>query len=629
MCGICGYITNKKLHDIEVIEKMLKALKHRGPDGAGTFKRDINQQSVLFGHTRLSIIDLDERANQPITFEHLTIVYNGEVYNFRDIKSELKTKGYTFFTSSDTEVVLKALHCWGLDACAKFNGMFALAIFDEIMKTVTLIRDRLGVKPLFYSINSDNLIFASEIKAIKAAQIKPLSINHHSMIEYFQYGFSRGTSTIYEGVFQLEPGTALVYNVEEKSTWHEKLWELEKVFKTPKITIPEPTMLEELNALLIDACRLRMISDVPVGVFLSGGYDSSLVAGILQQHTNTTINTFSIGFADKTFDEAVYAREISAYLGTNHSELYCSDEDAIRIVEGLADIWDEPFADTSAIPSALLSEFASSSVKVSLSADGGDEIFAGYKKYNQLLKKDRVYQKIQGIPSLVSLMQFASGLVTNVAGIDVHPTIKKFTRTIDEIGIEFPSIFEKNQHVFELKDLTHYFNFLNPGNEAIRPLETEGLSKLDQMLMWDLGGYLPDNVLRKVDRSTMAYSLEGREPLLDFRLIEFMSKIKTDAKFPNGELKYLLKKVCHNYIPKHLLDRPKKGFNAPILGWMRGCLKNMVVDILSEERIKASHIYNTEAVLSLRDDLLAGSNHEYRKLWSLFVFENWLQSNER
>lgn len=627
MCGICGIISHKGFAKEQPnIDLMLSLLQHRGPDGSGSFYQETANFKVGLGHTRLSIIDLDPIANQPMTYANLTIVYNGEVYNFAEIREILINHGYNFNTSSDSEVILKAIHLWGLEAYTRFNGMFAIAIFDRQAKTMTLVRDRLGVKPLFYSLDQNGLTFASELRAIRADKQYNLKVSQDGLLQYYRYGYTKGETTIYDGILQLKPGTALILDLETNSFEHKKLWSLISVFDQEKRALPIDQILNELEPILVDACKLRMVSDVPVGMFLSGGYDSSLVAAIIQKHTNENLRTFSIGFTDNKFNEANYAKDIADFLGTNHSELYCSDSDALRMVERFTDIWDEPFADSSAIPTALLSEFTSNSVKVALSADGGDEIFGGYKKYHSLTKKINVFQKLQQIPGLEIILEKLVKQTSNF-NLNGYPKANKIRRISNECGMAVNELFDRNQHIFEAHDIANYFHVDDVSLGLQTPVRAEKMELLDRMLFWDLEGYLPDNILRKVDRSTMAFSLEGREPLLDYRIIEYMGSIRPEVKIVGNELKYLLKRVSHNYIPKRLLDRPKKGFNAPVLRWMRGCLKDMIIEILSEERILASPILKTDAVLGMRDKVISGAYDDYRKLWTIFIYENWLQNN--
>ena len=627
MCGICGIIAkDSSTKALQSIDVMLSSLAHRGPDGLGKLHEKNANFLIDLGHTRLSILDLGASANQPMTYENLSIVYNGEVYNFTEIKEDLRNSGYSFTTSSDTEVILKAIHKWGIEACLRFNGMFAIAIFDRRASTVTLIRDRLGVKPLFYCLDQTGLVFASELKAIRAIKKNDLMISQAGLMQYFRYGYSRGINSIYEDILQLRPGTALEFNLETSTVTYKELWSLISAFEKQKSEIPVDKTLEDLEQILVDACKLRMVSDVPVGVFLSGGYDSSLVAAIIQKHTDRNLATFTIGFGDSKFNEANYAKDIADFLGTNHSELYCSETDALRIVENFANIWDEPFADSSAIPTALLSEFTSKSVKVALSADGGDEIFGGYKKYHRLMQKIEIFKKLRSIPGLEAISQQIARYSSNL-NLDGCTQAKKFRRAINEFGLPFQEVFDRNQHIFEMHDMANYFHIYDNSLGLEIPTSNAQMQVLDHMLYWDLMGYLPDNILRKVDRSTMAFSLEGREPLLDYRIVEYMGAVKPEAKIVGSELKYLLKCLSYKYLPKKLLDRPKKGFNAPLLYWMRGAFKDMITDVLSEERVSASSTLKTAAVLDMRDKVLSGELDDYRKLWTIFIYENWLQNN--
>jgi len=372
MCGIVGF--NNK--DTKKLDLMLKSIHHRGPDDSGRFE----DNHFSLGHVRLSILDLSAHGHQPMVFEDLVMVYNGEVYNFKDIKRELEKNGYRFQSSSDSEVVLKAYHCWGIKAVDKFIGMFAIAIFDGKKQRVTLIRDRVGVKPLYYFFDGKEFIFASELKPIMEYQ-KDLKINKDALYEFFQFGYISSSLSIFENCYKLPAGHYIVFDMQNLTLDIQQYWSILPYFQKQKFTKSEDELVDELEALLIDSFKLRMVADVPIGVFLSGGIDSSVVAAILQKH-HGNIHTFTIGFKEAKYNEATYAKEVAKHIGSNHTERFLDTKEAKKILAHFVDIYDEPFGDSSGIPTTLVSQVAQDAgIKVVLSADGGDEIFCGYERY--------------------------------------------------------------------------------------------------------------------------------------------------------------------------------------------------------------------------------------------------------
>ena len=378
MCGLLGVVDYKKNLNTSLFREMLNSLKHRGPDDEGLEVFSLDSCSILLGHRRLSIIDISSNGHQPMFYEHLALVYNGEVYNFKDIRQDLISEGYSFDSNSDTEVILKSYHFWGIDCVERFRGMFAFAIYDSKQQEIIIFRDRAGVKPLYYSQTDNALIFSSELRPLLNYPYFNKEIDFEAVSSYLQFGYIHAPKTIFKSVQKLLPGHYLKYDIRSKILVKECYWNINDFYENQ---VAREDITAKLEATIIEAFNLRMIADVPVGVFLSGGIDSSLVAAIVQKYSKMPINTFTIGFEDKKYDESNYAKEIAKYLGTNHTELICNKEDALAIITKLPKIFDEPFADSSAIPTVLVSELAKKQVSVVLSGDGGDELFCGYPSY--------------------------------------------------------------------------------------------------------------------------------------------------------------------------------------------------------------------------------------------------------
>jgi asparagine synthase (glutamine-hydrolysing) len=626
MCGIAGLVDIQRQSRKENLQKMTDVLFHRGPDDGGYFFEGFEQSQVGLGHRRLSILDLSHHGHQPMAFDHLTMVYNGEVYNFKEIRDELEKQGYSFESHSDTEVILKAYHKWGVGAVHRFNGMFAIAIFDSQKQTLTLIRDRAGVKPLYWYQKDGLFMFASELKSFHENPGFKKQLNHDGLALFLQYGYIPQPYTIFENTHKLQAGHSLELNINNSELNITKYWDAIDCYNQPKLDIGEQEAMYETERLLKSACEYRMVSDVPVGMFLSGGYDSSAVTALLQSERTEKLKTFSIGFHEEKFNEAHHAKKVAEYLGTDHTEYYCTQKDALEILPKLPEIWDEPFGDASAIPTTLVSQLARKDVTVSLSADGGDEVFGGYDKYAHVLKMHKTFSNLP----LTNFMGSTMGLI-NPESLPLLNKVPKFDRRYKKIQqalsaqnpLDILSITSSAFTPIELKRIlkkdvakpsTHFDDYV---------CLQDNLPMLDKLLAIDYKTYQLDDILTKVDRATMSVSLEGREPLLDYRIVDFVSRLDTRLKINNGNKKYLLKNIIHKYLPKEIMDRPKMGFGVPIFDWFKEELKDYLMNYLSKERLDDAGIFNTFEVIRLRDRYLAGLDVNINQIWFLLMFEMW------
>jgi len=616
MCGITGFCDFTKRSTKSELIKMTERLHHRGPDDTGYSLYEENDYNLGLGHTRLSILDLSRHGHQPMKYKELEVVYNGEVYNFEEIRTELKKYGYTFDSDSDTEVLIKAYYEWGIKAVDKFNGMFSITIYDKRVNKLVLIRDRAGVKP-FYYYNQENLfMFSSELKSFHENQFFQKNISLDSVALFLQMGYILEPHTIFESTYKLKAGHYLELDLATKEVKEIKYWDVIDFYNMPKFDISEREAVTETEKLLKSAFNYRMVSDVPVGVFLSGGYDSSVVTSLIQSEQTEKLKTFTIGFNEESYNEAPHAKNVANHLGTDHTEYYCTEKEALEIVPTIADIYDEPFGDSSAIPTILVSQMAKRDVSVSLSADGGDEIFAGYSKY--VTDVDDTAKKINFIKRFIG-----------------KSTLNKFAKILQETGIKKDAFFENKVAKFayenspELQRLTSYYTtpysierLLGKHKKIITNFDcmkymNENTESLDKMLAIDYKTYMVDDILHKVDRATMSVSLEGREPLLDYRIIEFISRLPIELKIKNGNKKWLLKEITHKYLPKGIMDRPKMGFGIPVDEWLKNELKDYV-----EEYFSMASILDKDELQRIKHLFFQGKVN-FRMVWNLLMFQMW------
>lgn len=612
MCGIIGAVGQ---FGKEAIEQVAKTIKHRGPDDFGIYQ----DGNVVFAQHRLAIIDLSIKGKQPYHFEHLTLIYNGEVYNYKAIRKELEAVGYSFNSTSDTEVIIKSFHYWGVAGVQRFRGMFAFAIYDKNEDSLYLFRDRIGVKPLYYTINDKGIVFGSEMRTVMPF-VDGKEFDTASLYEYFRLGYVSGDKTIYSQIKKLSPAQYLYFK-QGKATIH-TYWSLDTASETQQKS--EEEWKAQLHQTMIEAFRLRMESDVPVGVFLSGGIDSSLVTAVLQKNYGN-INTFTIGFNDERFNEAPYAKSVAQHLGTNHTELTMTVKDAAEMFDKFYDIYDEPFADSSGIPTAVVAHLAAQhGVKVVLSANGGDELFAGYKHYTTAIN---LFEKFNNASSFskkilrnVSGSLFKSGLLKGIFYNNVEHKIAVLNEltSITNLGTFYRG-FLANQSHLELDNL-----LLTDRNENAINLKRAGIEGL---LLHDLTTYLPDDLLLKSDRATMFNSIEGREPFLDHKLVELAFQMPTYLKCQNGDAKIILKDILAEYVPRHLFERPKKGFSIPIFKWFSQHMDQLFEHYLNPNMVRKVGVFNVEEVEREYKKYLyfkkRGQESNIEKMWRLLSFMMW------
>jgi asparagine synthase (glutamine-hydrolysing) len=624
MCGITGFITHENIEANIILDRMITSLKHRGPDGNGIKSFLINNTLIGLAHSRLSIIDLNIAASQPMTFKNYSIVFNGEIYNFAVLKQRLIKLGRNFKTYSDTEVILQSIDEWGLEAVNEFVGMFAFVLFDESKNKLYLFRDRVGVKPLYYYIKNNTFLFASEIKAFFHFPSFIKKINFDALAIFLQKGYISGNISIYENIKKVNPGSYIEINVSNLEFKEIKYWNIKSFFTAKKNKINIIEAQNEVEKILLDSCKFRMVSDVPVGVFLSGGYDSTTVTALLQKSTNQQIKTFTIGFEEKKYDESFYAKKVANYLGTDHNEYIFTKKELLDNLFNLYNFFDEPFADISALPTLILSKIAKEKVTVALSSDGGDEAFGGYTKYSHLLNftnyfkintKSRAFfsHLLLGLnPKKIPFLNKSYNFETRyVKGLN----LLKSTNLIDA--------YDSIGNVFTINEVQNLVNHKFPLIEDLQLNQI--IEDLDKLLYSDYNSYLVDDVLVKVDRTSMSMGLEGREPLLDHRLIEFVASLPANYKIHNGNKKYLLKNICHKYLPKELMDRNKMGFGIPIVEWFEHEIFDMISCYLSEDYIKNQKIFNFVAIENLIKNYQINKSNNIFKIWNLLSFQFWYE----
>ena len=636
MCGIAGFIDFKKKTSCENLEKMTHALTHRGPDAFGVNDFDFDQFQLGLGHRRLSIIDLSEGGKQPMHFNNYWICFNGEIYNYNEIKKELIHLGHTFESTSDTEVVIHAYEEWGNSCLDKFIGMFAFTVVNTVDNKIFCARDRAGVKPFFYYFKDGLFLFSSELKAFHEHPRFQKKLDKNAIAVFMQYGNVPTPHCIFENCFKIRPGHYMELNIDETSfqkmslNQQKEYWNVYDGYNQPKLDLSFDEAKKKTEDVLSDACNYRMVSDVPVGVFLSGGYDSASVTALLQKERTDKLKTFTISVPDIGLDEAPFAKEIATYLGTNHTEIECTHKEAIELIGDLPYYYDEPFADSSAIPTTLVSLAARKHVTVALSADAGDEVFAGYNRYDYI---QRYGQKINKIPSFLrNAMAYGMDVIPSnyipvlrnrynfhnryekVKGVLKNPSEEQIMLSLSQqfTDLQINELFKSKITSLD----TAYFS---------EELEEKYFSSLSYMMAIDYQTYLVDDILQKVDRATMTASLEGREPYLDHRLIEWAARLPDHYKYHKGEKKYILKEILHQYIPKDMMDRPKMGFAIPIANWLQNDLRELVEEYINSEKIEKQGVFNVAYVEDIKRNFYAGKKELDVKMWYLLMFQMWYE----
>ncbi len=631
MCGISGFFDFKGASSQVVLDAMTDALEHRGPDGRGIYLEKNTYGTIGFGHRRLSIIDLSEHGKQPMAFLDLWITFNGEIYNFNEIKKELIAKGHQFEGNSDTEVILHAFKEWGIKCLEKMKGMFSFAIYDKAQQKITLVRDRVGVKPLYYYMHDGLFLFSSELKSFHSHPKFDKTLNKNAVADFIQYGNIPGSQCIFEFCNKLQPGHFLELNLENGAIQLNKYWDVYDAFNQPKLKIDFEEAKSVTKQKLNEAFELRMVSDVPVGVFLSGGYDSTCVTGLLQQNRTEKLKTFTIGVPDIGLNEAPFAKEIAKHFGTDHTELNCTVSEALDLITELPYFYDEPFADSSAIPTMLVSKMAREHVTVALSADGGDELFAGYNRYDYLLKYGRKLDRIPKIvrKSMAGLMNLipADQLPVLKNRYNFHQRYEKVKKLLKEFDDE--AIMMSLSQQFTSDQLNKILNFKHPNNQDLaffsKELKSEFYTPLSYMLAIDFQTYLVDDIMQKVDRASMAVSLEGREPFLDHDLINWAAQLPDHFKYHSGIKKYILKEIVHDMVSKEVMERPKMGFAIPIADWLAKDLKPVVETYLSKNLLQHHHLFDIDFIEKLKTDVFNGKKEMASKLWYFLMFQMWYE----
>ena len=622
MCGICGFVSRRDIR-LSQLKEMNDLMYHRGPDDSGEEIYDAGKgYQVGFAQRRLSILDLSSLGHQPMHSENgrVSVVYNGEIYNFLQLKEEMTD--YPFRSNCDTEVIIAAYLKWGIDCVNRLKGMFAIALFERESGTVFLVWARIGKKPLYYWRDGENLVFASELKPIMACPGFGKRIRKDVLSRYLYQQYINAPETIFEDVYKLEPGGILSFALGKAEK--RKYWDVGKIYAEYKEN-PVKDYEEakgRLKELLKKATADRMIADVPLGTFLSGGYDSSLVTAMAQECSKDPVKTFSIGFQEERYNEAKYARQVADYLGTNHTEMYIDEKQMFDLVESIPAYYDEPFADSSQIPSMLVAALAREKVTVVLSGDGGDEFYCGYNIYENVAQ--------------AQLLDWAGAAVHGICGL---PFINK-TGLAEKLPFRVRVIAENRNR--ETKTQFGASNYVVRARKMVcgegsgLPCHYETESSYGEKnwqicrMLLDMDTYLPGDILCKVDRASMKYSLEARCPILDQDVMEFSYRIPHEFKYCKGDKKHILKEIAYDYIPKELLDRPKVGFGVPLDKWLRGPLKEQLLDYSRKDYLERQGIFHAAYVSDMiREYIRTGdagpaTGANYSKLsWSFFIFEQW------
>jgi asparagine synthase (glutamine-hydrolysing) len=628
MCGIAGFIDLNLNSSAIFLQDMTGALAHRGPDGNGCEFIQTNSVQIGLGHRRLSIIDLSETGKQPMRFKHLWISFNGEIYNYHEIKAELIALGEHFIGTSDTEVVLHAFARWGISCVQKFTGMFAFVIYDSKKEELHCVRDRAGVKPFFYYWKDGLFLFASELKSFHQHPHFRKELNTDAVAAFMQFGNVPTPHCIFKNCFKLAPAHSLLFSLSTSQFTLHKYWDVYAAYNKPKLDLSFESAKTETENILKKAFEYRMIADVPVGVFLSGGYDSACLSALLQKDRSEKLKTFTIAVPDIGLNEAPYAKAVAKHLGTEHFEYTCSEKEALDLITDLPYYYDEPFADSSAIPTGLVCKIAKQQVTVALSADGGDEVFAGYNRYDYLMKHGKF---LNNLPAIVrkTASQLMSGISSDKIPLlknkyNFHNRYEKLKNLLNNPSAKNMMLSLSKQYTeTQLKDLLKIpFGALETAylSEKLLP---ENYSPLSYMMAVDYETYLVDDILQKVDRASMRSSLEAREPFLDHHIIEWAAQLPDHFKYHNGIKKHILKEITHPYLPKQLMDRPKMGFAIPIENWLAKDLKEQVLFYLNDTRIRAQGIFEPETVKKLSADFFSGKKELTLKVWYLLMFQMW------
>lgn len=640
MCGVVGFITSRNIVTSGLITEMASALAHRGPDDSGVW---LDQDAgIALGHRRLSIVDLSPNGHQPMQSRcgRYVIAFNGEVYNFQEIRKQLDSRSASpmpWRGHSDTEVMLEVISALGFaEALKTFAGMFAIALWDRQERVLHLVRDRLGEKPLYYGEIGESFVFGSELKALRAFPNSGLEIDRDALAGLLQFQYIPSPCSIYRGIRKLEPGASLSVRVAQagKFTYgaSRRYWSLDPRESTERQGDEAP-LVDELESLLRDSVKRQMISDVPLGAFLSGGIDSSAVVALMQAQSARPVRTFTIGFQEEGFNEAQYAKAVARHLGTEHTDFYVTAQEAAAVIPRLPEIYDEPFADSSQIPTFLVSRLTRQHVTVSLSGDGGDELFGGYPRY---LFGEALWNRIRRLPrwSRRAVSGMIGGLSArswdSVLGLTVPASLRstvtghRLHRLAELLeSKDFGDMYIRLVSLGQFADAI----VLGAGAEC-RGSDVQAVSAqscLNEMRRFDIEQYLPDDLLVKVDRASMSVGLESRAPMLDHRLVEFAWRLPRDMLVRDGQGKRILRQVLDRYVPRELVDRPKAGFGIPVAQWLRHDLLEWAEHLLDEQTIRKQGFLDPLPVRRMWEQHLSGQHDRHVQLWNVLMFQAWLE----
>lgn len=641
MCGFVGY-WNKKGADVSIVEKMASRIQHRGPDDRGAWLD--KKAGLALAHRRLSIIDLSPAGHQPMASPcgRYTLVYNGEIYNHLDLRKEIESTGGRFYWKghSDTETLLAGISHWGVEkTLERLNGMFAFALWDRSEQNLFLARDRMGEKPLYYGRCGDTFLFGSELKALSGHPDWQGDVDRNALTLYLRHNYVPAPWSIYKGIKKLPPAHIVVIrDAGQEMTEPKSYWNLSNIAEQGVAQVQAADSdfyVHKLDRLLGDAVSRRMMSDVPLGAFLSGGIDSTTVVALMQAQSKKPVKTFTIGFQEAAHNEATHAKAVAKHLGTDHTELYVTPEEAMTVIPSLPAIWDEPFSDSSQIPTFLVSQLARQQVTVSLSGDGGDELFYGYRRY---FMGDRVWQKLQFLPQ--GLRRMLSWGLDNAPGDQLAWLQRILPKKIQVANLSdrLPKLAEVLAHPdegsFYRQLVSHWkqpdqlvFGANEPETLLNQPELHPSLPGLRERMMYlDMMTYLPDDILTKVDRASMAVGLEARVPLLDHRLVEFAWRVPMAMKYRSGQGKWLLRQVLYRYVPKDLMERPKMGFGVPIEHWLRGPLREWGEALLDEKRLREQGFFDPTPIRIMWQEHVSGRRRWHYYLWDILMFQAWVEA---
>lgn len=622
MCGIVGLKINLSTNELsQRVDNMRDTLTHRGPNSYGSWVNE--DEGLAFGHRRLSIIDLSSLGHQPMTSStgRYTITFNGEIYNYKLLKPELENKGHLFNGGSDTEVLLASIEEWGLNsAVSRLVGMFAFALWDNYKKKTYLVRDRIGKKPLYYLVHNNSWAFASELKALIRSDIISHNISRPSLSLYMRYGYFPESNSIYENVYKVPPGCIVELDNLSAKPITKKYWDIENIAFSGQTTPFNKTMIEivdDIDNILTDAVNIRMASDVPLGAFLSGGIDSSLIVALMQKQSMAPVKTYTIGFKDPKYNEAKHALQTAKHLGTDHNELYIDAKDLLNVLPSLSSIVDEPLADISILPTFLVSKLAANDVTVVLSGDGGDELFCGYEHYlkgkNAWYQSRSMHYLLSSLGHILSNYNYGSGKTARAGALVAASNFDELsTALLSQWQQPMRIVISKSDHDLN-QNITH--NNKKAQFHDIR----------NHMMLRDMKHYLVNDILHKVDRATMAVSLEARAPILDHRLIEYAWSIPLFMKHNGLKGKLPLRTILKNYVPEKLFERPKQGFGVPISAWLRRELKDWSTDLLFSKT--SQEYFHQKAIKKLWIEHISGKYDRGAYLWNILVFLQWMESS--